>query len=297
MGNEFRGIDAENTDVTVATSIQNNTISGINQTTSRAQTLTSFATASAAGFIGIQLGGGAGFGAGFFNVGDVTANKIGSLNASSSIVINATSTTTSTLRETGILDISQSDDVISNNEMGTITINSGGTGTRVGFDGIQIISFPGQNVTVNNNIIGGTAAGSITDNIVGQYLMQGIAQPFIFTGGSGNISATGNIIRNMVSNSNVAGQITMRGIVLAGSVTPGVNTVSQNTIHSLSNIVTGGGLTAIYAMDLSFPDTANVVERNFIHSCSITTTSDDRSSAGNSCERHGEPGGGEQRYL
>ena len=100
--------------------------------------------------------------------------------------------------------------------------------------------------------------------------MQGITQPFIFTGGSGNISATGNIIRNMVSNANAAGTITMRGIVLFGSV--GVNTVSQNTIHSLSNIVTGGGLTAIYAMDLSFPNTANVVERNFIHSCSITTT-------------------------
>ena len=25
-------------------------------------------------------------------------------------------------------------------------------------------------------------------------------------------------------------------------------------------------------MDLSFPNTANVVERNFIHSCSISTT-------------------------
>lgn len=270
--NEFRGIDAQNVDVTDVTSIQNNTISGINQTTARAQTLASQATVSSAGFIAIQLGGGGGFGAGFFTVGDVTANKIGSLDASSSIVINATSTTNNTLRETGILDFSQSDDVIANNEMGTITINSGGTGTRVGFGGIQIISFPGQNVTVNNNIIGGTAPGSITDNIVGQYLMHGIDQPFVFTGGSGNISCTGNIIRNMVSNSNVAGQITMRGIVLAGSVTPGVNTVSQNTIHSLSNIVTGGGLTAIYAMDLSFPDTANVVERNFIHSCSITTT-------------------------
>ena len=152
--NEFRGIDAENTDITVATSIQNNTISGINQTTARNATLTSFATASAAGFIGIQLGGGT---AGFFNVGDVTPNKIGSLDASSSIVINATSTTASTLKEVGIMDISQLNDVISNNQMGTITINSGGTGTVVGFDGIQIISFPGQNVTVNNNIIGGTA--------------------------------------------------------------------------------------------------------------------------------------------
>ena len=56
---------------------------------------TSFATLSQAGFIGIQLGGGT---AGFFTVGDVTSNRIGSLDASTSIVINATSTTTNTLR-------------------------------------------------------------------------------------------------------------------------------------------------------------------------------------------------------
>ena len=272
LGNEFRGIDAENTDVTVSTSIQNNTISGINQTTARNATLTSFATLSAQGFTAIQLGGGGGFGAGFFNVGDIVGNKIGSQTGTSSIVINATSATANTLRATGIIDISQSDDIISNNEMGTITINSGGTGNAVGFEGIQLISFPGQNITVNGNLIGGTVAGSITDTILGNYLMQGIDSPFIFTGGSGTVSCTGNIIRNMVSNSNTTGFITMRGIFLAGSVTPNVNTVSQNTIHSLSNVVVGGGLTAIYGMDLSFPNTANVVERNFIHSCSISTT-------------------------
>ena len=143
-------------------------------------------------------------------------NKIGSQTGTSTIVINATSITANTLRATGIIDISQSDDIISNNEMGSITINSGGTGNAVGFEGIQLISFPGQNITVNGNLIGGTVAGSITDNILGNYLMQGIDSPFIFTGGSGTVSCTGNIIRNMVSNSNVTGFITMRGICPGG---------------------------------------------------------------------------------
>ena len=204
-------------------------------------------------------------------MGNIIGNKIGSLDGSSSIVINATSTTANTSREVAIFDFSGSNDNISQNEMGTITINSGGTGTRVGFDGIQVISFPGQSMTVNNNIIGGTAAGSITDNQTGAYLMQGIAQPFLFVGGSGQMSATGNIIRNMTSNSNAAATITMRGIALTGSQSPDVNTVSQNTVHSLIN---NAGTTApsIYAIDLAFPTTANIVERNFIHSNSVTTT-------------------------
>ena len=123
--------------------------------------MTSFATVSAGGFIGIQLGGGAGFGAGFFNVGDVTGNKIGSLDASSSIVINATSSTAGTIKEIGILDIGQSNNIISNNQIGTITINSGGTGTVVGFDGIQVHSFNPTTVTISNNIIGGTAPAQL----------------------------------------------------------------------------------------------------------------------------------------
>ena len=103
LGNEFRGIDAPAVDFTVATSIQNNTISGINQTTSRNNT--SQTGSALNGFIGIQMGDQVG---GFFNVGNINGNKIGSLDGSSSIVINATSTTANTTREVAIFDFSGS---------------------------------------------------------------------------------------------------------------------------------------------------------------------------------------------
>ena len=50
-----------------------------------------------------------------------------------------------------------------------------------------------------------------------------------------------------------------------------MSTISQNTIHSLSDNATPNN-GAIYALYGNFPATANVVERNFIHSLNITST-------------------------
>lgn len=127
--NEFRGFDFPSVNTTTPTSVQGNTISGINQTTSRAST-----SATASCFVGIMLG----TAGGRFNVGDVTGNTIGSLDGSSSIVINETSTTANTSPVIGIYDFSLSGNNTSNNKLGTITINSGGTGTTVGFRGLLI---------------------------------------------------------------------------------------------------------------------------------------------------------------
>jgi len=254
LGNEFRGIDAMNVNTGTPTSIQGNTISGINQTSSRNSTAT---TSSC--FVGIMMGstGGA------FNCGTTTGNNIGSLDASSTIVLNQTSTTVSSASMVGIYDFSVNGNNISNNNIGSITINNGGSGTTTGFRGILVNTGTGLTATINNNTIGGTAAGSITNNIVGNYAMYGIqvALP--------NLSATGNVVRNMSGNSNGA-VVVMSGIVCSGST--GVNLVSQNTVHSLSNVVTGGSAGAIYALDLGFPVTANIVERNFIHSISVTSS-------------------------
>ena len=52
----------------------------------------------------------------------------------------------------------------------------------------------------------------------------------------------------------------------------GVNTISQNTIHSLTNN-SGAASNSIYALYCSFATgPANIVERNFVHSLSITST-------------------------
>ena len=119
---------------------------------------------------------------------------------------------------------------------------------------------------VNNNQIGGSGAGAITDTLVGGYAMYAI------TSSAGNVNATGNTIRNISGNSNAATTIVMSGMLLTGTGTAGPNIISQNVIHSLSNN-SGAASNSIYALYCSFPAaTANVVERNFVHSLSITST-------------------------
>lgn len=252
FANEFRGIDVISVNTTTATSIQGNIISGIAQSSGR-----SASVFSSSSFIAIMLGtsGGA------FNCGTTTGNTIGSLDASSTIVINASSNIANTAPVIAIYDASSNGNNISNNNIGSITINSGGTGTVTGFRGISIRTVTGVTETVNNNTIGGTAAGSITDNIIGpnggpDYSMFGIEST------AANISATGNTIRNITGNTSWG--FGMYGIYLYGST--GVNIVSQNTIHSITNtpIITSGVI--LGGMTFAFPATANIVERNLIHS-------------------------------
>ncbi|PYJ06769.1 MAG: hypothetical protein DMF06_17445, partial [Verrucomicrobia bacterium] len=253
--NEFRGIVLEEASKTQLSSIQGNIISGINLTTARKNN-----NEESSGFIGIQCGIPANDAPA--NIGTTTGNIIGSLDGTSTIVVNASSTTGGTVPIIGILDFSAQASAISNNSIGSITINNGGTGTRVGFRGIVIDAAKGIAKTINNNVIGGTAAGSITDNIVGTYSMYGI-ETFL-----SNITASGNTIRNMTGASTNTGLISA-GIVTSGST--GVNTFSDNRIHSLSN-ASGAVGNSVYGMSLGLPATANIIQRNFIHSLSLTTT-------------------------
>lgn len=255
--NEFRGIDLQNSNTSTYCSIQGNIISGINQTTSRAST-----TGGSNPFIAIQSGTPSIDAPA--NIGNITGNTIGSLDGSSTIVINATSTSANTVPVCGILDLNFNDNIsISNNNIGSITINNGGSGTTVGFRGILVSSTTGITRTISNNTIGGTASGSITDNIVGSYGMYGLQ----VTGPNANI--TGNTIRNMTGSSKGTFLIVSAGILASGST--GVNTISQNVIHSLvDNSDTASS--SIYGMSLTLPSTANIIERNFIHSLTLTGT-------------------------
>ena len=124
LQNEFRGIDAVSVNPATATSIQGNIISGINQTTNRNQMVN-----PSSGFTAIGLG------SGLFNVGTVTGNTIGSLDGSSTIVINDAATSFGTTPILGIFDGTSQSNTISNNTIGAITIQ--GTGTIVGFRGFS----------------------------------------------------------------------------------------------------------------------------------------------------------------
>jgi hypothetical protein len=258
--NEFRGLDLPAASSGTATSVQGNIISGINQTSSRAST-----TAGSSPFIAISLG----TTSGVFDVGNVTGNTIGSLDGSTTIVVNATSTTASNAPVIGIYDFSLSSGNVSNNQIGAITIQS--TGTTVGFRGILVNTSSAATETINNNIIGGTGAGgAITDTQVGSYVMYGIqtALPAV--------SMTGNTIRNLIGNSNFPATVVGSGIVVnVSTAATNTSTISRNTIHSLSN-ASGAAQTSIYAMDLTLPATTNIntnlIERNFIHSLSNNST-------------------------
>lgn len=260
--NEVRGLDLAAASSGTATSVQGNVISGIDQTSSRAST-----TAASSPFIAISLG----TTSGVFDVGNITGNTIGSLDGSTTIVLNETSTTASNAPIIGIYDFSLSSGNVSNNKIGAITINSGGTGTTVGFRGILVNTSSAAVETINNNTIGGVgAAGAITDNQVGSYVMYGIqtALPPVYM--------SGNIVRNLVGNSNFPATVVGSGIVVNISTAATLSSIiSRNRVSSLSN-ASGAAQTSIYAMDLTLPATTNVsgnlIERNFIHSIANTST-------------------------
>jgi len=253
LDNEFRGIDT-NVSTTAPTSIQGNIISGINQTSARNSLNT---TNSAFNAIGLGTIGSLD---GRFNVGDVIGNAIGSLDGSSTIVITATSSTANTTPVIGILDFSSSSNTLSNNVIGNITINPGATGATVGFRGIYSITAESQLATINDNTI-----ANIIDNIVGNYAVYGIYSSL------NALNATGNVVRNMNGKANSPG-VTMTGILVSAPLATQPTTFSQNTVHSLSNTVTGGSAGSVYGMDFLLPSQANVIEQNLVHSLNVTST-------------------------
>jgi len=265
--NEVRGIDVNATSSGTATEIYGNIISGINQTSGRIATTTcnSAFTGISACASGTATSTAA---TGTTDIGTVSGNTIGSLDGSSTIVINATSTTASTTPVFGILGLTASGNFINNNQIGAITIQ--GAGTVTGFRGI----FPGATAattqTINNNTIGGpTAAGAISDTQLGNYAVYGIQTS------TAACVITGNVIRNLSGTANVAGSVNESGIAFTSTSTTAVSTISGNTIYNLSNS-SGAIATNIYGLDLTMPTstsvTGNLVERNFIHSLSITST-------------------------
>ena len=244
--NTFRGIDAASTSTTVATSIQGNVISGISQTTA------STGTGTSTQFIGMMLGSTDGL----FNVGDVDGNTLGSLDGSSTIVINASAGAGTAV---GIYNFSFFATNISNNAIGSITIQ--GTATGVGFRGILVNTASAATAlaTISNNTI-----ANITDSEAGSnsvYAIQTSLPP---------VSITGNVIRNIAGNSTAASLIVSRGILIATTST-GASLISRNVVQSLSNN-SGAASNSIYAIYGSFGSAANVVERNFVHSLSINST-------------------------
>ncbi|MEP6787141.1 MAG: carboxypeptidase-like regulatory domain-containing protein, partial [Acidobacteriota bacterium] len=258
--NEVRGIDLQGANSSTTTSVRGNTISAIDQTSSRSSGITGLAS-----FTGIAVSASAGGSAtGIFDIGTGTGNTIGSLEGSSTITVNATSATASTAPVFGILVQSSSSDNISNNKMGAITIQ--GSGTVTGFRGVFAGSTSTTTHTIGNNTIGGsTVSGGIVDAQVGNYAMYGIITS------TAAATVTKNLVRNISGNSNGASLLIGAGIIVASTNTTNTSNISHNTVYGLSN-ASGSASNGLYGIQCNLPATANVVERNFVHSLTMTSS-------------------------
>jgi hypothetical protein len=254
LGNEVRGIALNRGDALRVSAVTGNTVSGIQQTTNRV------GTSASAAFIGVQTASAAGDGP-----ADVTDNQIGSLDGSSSIVVSSAATAATQVM--GVFDWNWLPGLdISGNHIGSITINNGGTGTATSFRGILVSATAGNTRTVNNNTIGGSVAGAITNNVVGAN------SSFAIQIAAASATVTDNLISNISGNGNSAA-VNMSGIFMSGSNAANPTVVARNTIHSLRNTVTGGAAGATYVIDLALPtNPGNVVERNLVHSVSVDTS-------------------------
>ena len=197
------------------------------------------------------------------NIGNETGNTIGNRFPEDSIYFANNSSTDSHIFGIYILN-PVSDCNTSNNTFGRIRVTNSGSGSI----GIFIMRYSNSPSawTCQNNVIGGTNANSIYNNTsaAASFIIGLIIQ------NAGPASITGNTIRNMT----IAGGIQGSTIYppLAGIIDQpvGVQTISQNTIYSLSstNTTQANVIKGIYFMSGGGTHT---VEKNFIHSLSASS--------------------------
>jgi trimeric autotransporter adhesin len=239
-----------------ATSVQGNTIAGI------AMSGTSAGTTSSAPFRAIFVG------SGLATIGDITGNTIGSQSAIGSITYTSSATTTSELNV--IYNNGSSNWVVNNNTIGGITAANSSTGASNIF-GIRATTSTSATFNATNNTIGGTVANSI------QSTSTSTSSQVV---GIGNTSSTfqpvsnfsGNTIRNMsvAGGTGTTTSASLIGILLQSAT---VNTtLSQNTIFNLANS-NATAATIVTGIQFNSGGSANVVERNFIHSITSATNS------------------------
>jgi len=225
-GHRFFGINVSTGSVG-ANSIQGNTITNFNFTT------TSASTTLGGIWCGINLAGTNAI----HNVGTVTPNVIGSNTVNNQITTSSSGTGGTVM---GINSSASGTTTITGNQIGGITANSSSGTISSSIIAINVTS--GVNVTVNNNVIGSTTLTNSLINAPSTGATAGVItgiQSSAFTTGPGTV-ISGNTISNLTNRyagTSPSGQI--RGIV----TTSGINTITNNTINALSILTTQAGTT------------------------------------------------------
>jgi parallel beta-helix repeat protein len=232
---------------TTPSSLQNNTITNLNISTSTTSTINAAISAAT----------------GAMNIGTVTGNTIGATSGTGSITWTAAAGNqfAGILAGTGTPNGMN----ISNNKIGSISVGGAGVTTLYGirFQGTATAPY-----TVSNNVIGSTStANSITSNANGAFV--GIA-------GSQTVfpaTVSNNTIQNL-QHTSTGTSASLRGIELTGSVSG--QTISGNTIRDFSSASTNTSAnsgTAILGIFLSGGSTTgNSITTNTVRDLAITTS-------------------------
>lgn len=237
---------------TTASSIQGNTVTAINMSGLVSGTSTS------SPFIGIFVN------SGVANIGNVSGNTIGSTTTPGAITFSSSSTSTSEVY--GSYYFPSAVVNMSNNMVGGITASNSSTGS-IAFYGLRAFTAFAVVNTMQNNTVGYAAApisltaSGTSSRGIGLYSQTGVA----------NVS--GNIIRHITMNgpnTSTGVSASMIGLWIdCTSATQG-NSVTQNTVHSLSQTAAAAvTLHGIYYGG-STTGTHNVF-RNNVHSLAVSS--------------------------
>ncbi|MBK8466051.1 MAG: proprotein convertase P-domain-containing protein [Chloracidobacterium sp.] len=265
-----------------ASSLQNNTITNLNISTSSTSTINA----------GISAVTGA------FNIGTTTGNTIGATTGTGSITWTAAGAN----QFAGILTGTGTPNGIniSNNKVGSITFAGAGTTTFYGirFQGAATLA----GYTVSNNLIGSTStANSITSNANGAVVGVSGTQTLFpatvsnntiqnlqststgtsaslrgieLTGSVSGQSISGNTIANFSTtstNTSANSGSALLGITFSGTATSG-NTITTNTIRDMAS--TTSGATAVSNQGIYIASTpGTTISRNFIYNLTTASTS------------------------
>jgi hypothetical protein len=238
----FRGIRYNGIVSGTASNINNNTIAAVSLTG-----VTSSGTSTLSPFAAM-----------LFNEGTLVSsgNTIGSQSATGSMIFSTTSTTATDVY--GIYNFSSNIWTSNTNSIGGISVtNAAASGTYVIY-GLRANTGTTVAWTATGNNVGGTIANSI------QLTATGTASQVIGLHTSNAPAVfTSNTVRNLTTN---IGTGTTTGASVIGinvtTTTPN-HTLSQNTIHTLTN--TNASAASIVTGIQFTGSTANVVERNFIY--------------------------------
>ena len=250
-GAKFQGINFNGISSGTLSNINNNTVASVSLSG-----VTASGTSTSSPFTGILVANG---------VANTNNNTIGNQSATGSLVFSTTTTTSTEIY--GIFNFSVNNWTSNSNTIGGISVtNAGASGTFVIY-GMRANTGTTLTWGASTNTIGGNIANSIQLSATGaSSQVVGMQTPNAIS------TFTGNTVRNLTTNIGTGTTTTASAIGIAFTSTTPTQTVSQNTIHTLTN-TNATAASVVTGIQFTGSGSGNVVERNLIYGLIVATTS------------------------